>query len=88
MAVMWAVLWVTDLVVIDSQPNGLWTYLMNHKDHFVCLLLSFIDGGVDPKSPIGTAAAFSKANKESLMLANTSILLEFTSQELMNSLNK
>jgi hypothetical protein len=47
----------------------------------------FIDGGVDPKSPIGTAAAFSKANKQALMLANTSILLEYTSQELMNSLN-
>jgi hypothetical protein len=61
---------------------------VNHKGHFICLLLSFIDGGVDPKSPIGTAAAFSKANKESLMLANTSILLEYTSQELMNSLNK
>lgn len=45
------------------------------------------NGGVDPKSPIGTAAAFSKANKQALMLANTSILLEYTSQELMNSLN-
>jgi hypothetical protein len=51
-------------------------------------VLSFTDGGVDPKSPIGTAAAFSKANKQALMLANTSILLEYTSQELMNSLNK
>jgi hypothetical protein len=47
----------------------------------------FTDGGVDPKSPIGTAAAFSKANKQALMLANTSRLLEYTSQELMNSLN-
>ncbi|XP_021931926.1 peroxidasin homolog [Zootermopsis nevadensis] len=45
------------------------------------------NGGVDPKSPIGTAAAFSKANKQALMLANTSILLEYTSQELMISLN-
>ena len=54
------------------------------------MLMIFIvtDGGVDPKSPVGTAAAFSKANKQALMLANTSLLLEFTSQELLNSLNK
>ncbi|KAJ9573877.1 hypothetical protein L9F63_008737, partial [Diploptera punctata] len=45
------------------------------------------NGGADPKSPVGTAAAFSKANKQALTLANTSLLLEFTSEELLNSLN-
>ncbi|KAJ4441124.1 hypothetical protein ANN_10974 [Periplaneta americana] len=44
------------------------------------------DGGADPKSPVGTAAAFSKANKQALTIANTSLLLEYTSQELLNSL--
>ncbi|PSN37939.1 hypothetical protein C0J52_20255 [Blattella germanica] len=44
-------------------------------------------GGADPKSPVGTAAAFSKANKQALILANTSFLLEFMSQDLLNSLN-
>ncbi|XP_068084351.1 uncharacterized protein [Anabrus simplex] len=44
-------------------------------------------GGVDPKSPAGTAASFSKANKQALALANTSILLEYASEELLNSLH-
>ncbi|XP_069697432.1 uncharacterized protein [Periplaneta americana] len=44
------------------------------------------NGGADPKSPVGTAAAFSKANKQALTIANTSLLLEYTSQELLNSL--
>ncbi|XP_049950718.1 uncharacterized protein LOC126457994 [Schistocerca serialis cubense] len=46
------------------------------------------NGGADPKSPVGTAAAFSKANKYSLHLANTSILLEFASEEILNSLQR
>ncbi|XP_050297990.1 uncharacterized protein LOC126737238 [Anthonomus grandis grandis] len=44
-------------------------------------------GGVDPKSPHGIAAAFSKANKQALKLANTSLLLEFASNEILNSLS-
>ena len=32
---------------------------------------------MDPKSPQGTAAAFSKANKQALHMANSSLLLEF-----------
>ncbi|KAF5280247.1 hypothetical protein FQA39_LY18070 [Lamprigera yunnana] len=43
-------------------------------------------GGVDPKSPTGTAASFSKANKQALKLANSSLLLEFASNEIINSL--
>lgn len=43
-------------------------------------------GAVDPKSPQGTAAAFSKANKQALHMANSSLLLEFASEELLNSL--
>ncbi|KAK7573452.1 hypothetical protein V9T40_010643 [Parthenolecanium corni] len=45
-------------------------------------------GGVDPKSPIGTAAAFSKPNKNALLLANNSILLEYASKELQNIFNE
>ncbi|XP_063229880.1 probable oxidoreductase PXDNL [Bacillus rossius redtenbacheri] len=43
-------------------------------------------GGLDPKSPAGSAASFSKATKEALVLANTSMLLEFASEELLNSI--
>ncbi|KAB0798263.1 hypothetical protein PPYR_09256 [Photinus pyralis] len=43
-------------------------------------------GGIDPKSPAGTAASFSKANKQALKLANSSLLLEFASNEIINSL--
>ncbi|GLG94269.1 Chorion peroxidase [Gryllus bimaculatus] len=44
------------------------------------------NGGADPKSPVGTAAAFSKANNQALKIANVSLFLEYASQELMNSL--
>ncbi|CAH1969751.1 unnamed protein product [Acanthoscelides obtectus] len=43
-------------------------------------------GGVNPKSPQGVAASFSKANKNALKLANTSLLFEFASNEIVNSL--
>lgn len=43
-------------------------------------------GGVDPKSPQGTAASFSKANKQAIQLANSSLFLEFASNEIVNSL--
>ncbi|XP_017785026.1 PREDICTED: uncharacterized protein LOC108568445 [Nicrophorus vespilloides] len=43
-------------------------------------------GGVDPKSPTGTAASFSKANKQALKIANSSLLFEFASNEIINSL--
>lgn len=45
-------------------------------------------GGVDPKSPLGTAAAFSKASKSSLILANNSLLFEYASKEVLKSLEK
>ncbi|ERL88558.1 hypothetical protein D910_05943 [Dendroctonus ponderosae] len=44
-------------------------------------------GGVDPKSSHGIAASFSKANKQALKIANTSLLLEFASNEILNSLS-
>ncbi|KAJ8915169.1 hypothetical protein NQ315_000421 [Exocentrus adspersus] len=43
-------------------------------------------GGVNPKSPQGMAASFSKANKNALKLANSSLLFEFASNEIVNSL--
>jgi len=54
-----------------------------------CLLLFvFLEGGVDPKSPLGTAAAFSKASKTALILANNSLLFEYASKELLKSFGK
>lgn len=50
------------------------------------IFISFIEGGVDPKSPLGTAAAFSKASKSALILANNSLLFEYASKELLKSL--
>lgn len=38
----------------------------------------------DPKSPAGTAASFSKANKDALLLANSSILFELATNEIIN----
>lgn len=44
------------------------------------------EGGVDPKSPIGIAAAFSKPNKQAFLMANTSILFEYASREILNNI--
>ena len=40
----------------------------------------------DPKSPAGTAASFSKANKGALYIANSSLLYELATNELINSI--
>lgn len=56
--------------------------MVNEKLIFIIISV----GGVDPKSPSGTAAAFSKANKAALKLANTSLLFEFASNEILNQL--
>jgi hypothetical protein len=42
---------------------------------------------VDPKSAAGTAAAFSKPNKDALVMANSSLLFEYASQELLQFLD-
>ncbi|XP_043286751.1 uncharacterized protein [Venturia canescens] len=41
----------------------------------------------DPKSPAGTAASFSKANKDALLLANSSILYELATNEIVNGVH-
>ncbi|XP_015597950.1 uncharacterized protein LOC107269047 [Cephus cinctus] len=41
----------------------------------------------DPKSPTGTAASFSKANKDALLLANSSILYELATNEIVNGVH-
>lgn len=41
----------------------------------------------DPKSPAGTAASFSKANKDALLLANSSIMYELATNEILNSVH-
>lgn len=41
----------------------------------------------DPKSPAGTAASFSKANKDALLLANSSILYELITNEIVNGVH-
>ncbi|XP_031831512.1 uncharacterized protein LOC116426555 [Nomia melanderi] len=38
----------------------------------------------DPKSPAGTAASFSKANRDALLLANSSIMYELATNEILN----
>lgn len=58
------------------------------KMHIVNRKYTLLVGGLDPKSPAGTAAAFSKANRQALVLANSSHFLEFTSNEIINSLNR
>lgn len=42
---------------------------------------------VDPKSAAGTAASFSKANKDALLLANSSIMYELATNEILNGVH-
>lgn len=46
-----------------------------------------IGGGVDAKSAEGNQMAFSKANRNALMMANSSLFYEFASNEILNSLS-
>ena len=48
----------------------------------------FADMGANPKSAQGTAFAFSRPNKEALLLSNTSLLLEYTSRVFLDSLQE
>ncbi|CAK9833301.1 pxdn [Anthophora retusa] len=41
----------------------------------------------DPKSPVGTAASFSKANRDALLLANSSIMYELATNEILNGIH-
>ncbi|XP_043261638.1 uncharacterized protein LOC122402694 [Colletes gigas] len=41
----------------------------------------------DPKSPVGTAASFSKANRDALLLANSSIMYELATNEILNGVH-
>jgi hypothetical protein len=44
-------------------------------------------GGIDARSPDGTYSSFSKANKNALLLANSSHFYELASNEILNSLH-
>lgn len=52
------------------------------------MFILFSAGGVDPKSPMGTAASFSKANKNALLLANTSLFFEYATNEILSSVTR
>lgn len=54
----------------------------------ICYQQFFEGGGVDARTPDGTAASFSKANRNALRLANSSLFYEFASNEILNSLSK
>ena len=51
-------------------------------------LILITDMGANPKSAQGTAFAFSRPNKEALLLSNTSLLLEYTSRVFLDSLQE
>lgn len=44
-------------------------------------------GGIDARSPDGTAASFSKANRNALTIANSSHFFELATNELLNTLH-
>lgn len=44
-------------------------------------------GGIDARSPDGTAASFSKANRNALTIANSSLFYELVTNELINTLH-
>lgn len=52
-----------------------------------CSSSSPTEGGIDAKSPDGTAASFSKANRNALIIANTSLFYELATNEIVNSLH-
>uniref|UniRef100_A0A1B0FN29 Uncharacterized protein n=1 Tax=Glossina morsitans morsitans TaxID=37546 RepID=A0A1B0FN29_GLOMM len=45
------------------------------------------EGGISAKSPDGVAASFSKANRNALSLANSSLMYELASNEILNTLS-
>lgn len=45
------------------------------------------EGGIDARSPDGTAASFSKANKNAIILGNSSLFYEFATNEILNTLH-
>jgi peroxidase len=47
----------------------------------------FSEGGIDARSGDGTAASFSKANRNALNIANSSHLFELASNEIINTLH-
>lgn len=51
------------------------------------LVFCIAEGGIDARSPDGTAASFSKANRNALHLANSSLFYELASNEILNSLH-
>lgn len=60
-------------------------------DQLNTLLMTFqsdLEGGIDARSPDGTAASFSKANKNAILLGNSSHFYEYVSSELLNSLQR
>jgi hypothetical protein len=48
----------------------------------------FAGGGISAKTPDGTAASFSKANRNALKIANSSLFYELTSNEIVQSIHK
>uniref|UniRef100_A0A336LIY5 CSON007160 protein n=2 Tax=Culicoides sonorensis TaxID=179676 RepID=A0A336LIY5_CULSO len=47
-----------------------------------------INGGIDAKSPEGTAASFSKANRNAILMANSSLFYEIMSNEILHIMQK
>lgn len=56
---------------------------MPHNTYYIFLA----EGGISARSPDGTAASFSKANLAALSLANSSLIFELASNEIVKSLN-
>lgn len=45
-----------------------------------------LGGSIDARTPDGTAASFSKANRNALKIANSSLFFEFVSNEIVNAM--
>lgn len=80
-----------NVIVLNMTPG----LIVSHKNvkksneaGNVFIFFVFSEGGVDARSPDGTAASFSKANRNALRIANSSLFYEFASNEILNSLHK
>jgi len=68
-------------------PTGLLAETIRLAKRDVTALISPLEGA-DPHSPVGTAFGFNRPKRQAAEIANTSLLLQFTSTRFVNSFLK
>jgi len=76
---------VPEAILIQTLEKGTEGLAIRRKEEFHLWQRNM---GAHSKSAQGTAFAFSRPNREALLLSNTSLLLEYTSRVFLNSLQE